>query len=153
MSFVRVNTQMSNNFLFFKILFGSKIIYEIWAINIGSFFGNVFSLWIFNIMGPLQHFLFLFFLHFARMGRNNLPPNNKIEKYCQLLSIIVVVDWPKAKSSWVPPIKKNPVLWYSCVHGLGVPLLVILSMLDQSWFKFTYAFQFCFNNGFSCFNL
>jgi hypothetical protein len=42
------------------------------------------------------------------MGKNNLPPNNKIKKSCQLLSIIVVVDWPKAKSSWVPPIKKNP---------------------------------------------
>jgi hypothetical protein len=42
------------------------------------------------------------------MGRNNLPPNNKIEKSCQLLSIIIVVDWPKAKVLGFHQLKKNP---------------------------------------------
>ncbi len=88
--------------LFFKIHFDSKkIIYEISAINIWSFFGSFLY---FESSTEWDHLWQFLLLIFAKLEKHDVPPNHRIEKCCKWLDTCSgTVNWPGARSSWVFP--------------------------------------------------
>jgi hypothetical protein len=84
----------------------------------------------FNQMRPLQHFL----LFFAKTVRDNVPSNYWIKICCQFLdAYFALVNWTKARSSWVPPI------------FLFCPPLMMLCVCAALLFLFQFFFQFWTN--------